>query len=303
MTPSNCCWMTTLAVLALCCGCASTSKDNTMVRENDRGEPLRVMSFNVRYGSAPDGANVWANRRALLLQTIRAFDPDLLGAQEALAFQCEELRDAMAGHAFVGVGRDDGKDKGEFSPVYYRASRFQQTAAGHFWLSETPEVPGSKSWDSAFPRMATWVRLRDRRDNSRELIFVNTHWDHAGPVARLRAAQIIRERIKSLAGPDVAVVVTGDLNCTEDDEPHAVLIGRGDDSLTLTDSYRAAHPDRHTDEATFHGFKGTIAGSRIDFVFHTSQYKTVEAEIDRVREGEVYPSDHYPVTAVLRARE
>ena len=263
--------------------------------------PIRVMSFNVRYGTAPDGANVWANRRALLMRTIRAFDPDLLGAQEALAFQCDELRHELAGHEFVGVGRDDGKSKGEFSPIYYRADRFQRIDSGQFWLSETPDVAGSKSWDSAFPRLATWVRLRDRRDDGRELLYVNTHWDHAGSDARLRSARLIRERIASLAGPGAAVIVTGDLNCTEDDEPYAVLIGRGDDALLLTDAYRATYPERQTDEATFHGFRGTIAGNRIDFVFHTSQFATLDAAIDRVREAEVFPSDHYPVTASLRS--
>ena len=292
-----------LALALLNVGCASSSKDPTMPRENERSEPLRVMSLNVRTGSAPDGANAWPNRRALLLRAVRDYDPDLLGTQEALAFQNDEIQRVLPGHGFAGGGRDDGKAKGEFSPIYYRTDRFELVASGQFWLSDTPEVPGSKSWDSAFPRIATWARLRDRRGGggaNRELLFVNTHWDHAGPVARLRAAEIIRARVKSLAGAGAAVIVAGDLNCTEDDEPYAVLTGRGDDALTLTDSYRAAHPERQTEEATFHGFKGTVAGSRIDFILHTAQLETVEAAIDRVSDGTLYPSDHYPVTATLR---
>ena len=271
-----------------------------MEPEQGGGEPIRVMSVNVRYGTAPDGANAWPNRRDLLMRTIRAFDPDLLGAQEALAFQCDELRGELSGHAFIGVGRDDGKLKGEFSPIFYRADRFERIDSGQFWLSETPDVAGSKSWDSAFPRLATWMRLRDRRSGGRELLYVNTHWDHAGPHARLHAARLIRDRITPLVGPGAAVVITGDLNCTEDDEPYAVLLGRGDDALTLADAYRAAHPERQTDEATFHGFHGTVAGCRIDFIFHSPQFRTCEAAIVRLREGEVFPSDHYPVTAVLR---
>jgi endonuclease/exonuclease/phosphatase family metal-dependent hydrolase len=141
-----------LALLLALAGCASPLKENRMEPQQRSAPPIRVMSVNVRYGTAPDGANVWANRRELLMRTIRAFDPDLLGAQEALAFQCDELRRELSGHAFVGVGRDDGKLKGEFSPIFYRADRFEWIDSGQFWLSESPDVPGSKSWDSALPR-------------------------------------------------------------------------------------------------------------------------------------------------------
>jgi endonuclease/exonuclease/phosphatase family metal-dependent hydrolase len=290
----------TVGLLVMIAGCAGPSKEQRMEPQQRSAPPIRVMSFNVRYGTAPDGVNAWANRRALLMHSVRAFDPDLLGAQEALAFQCDEVRTELVGHAFVGVGRDDGKAKGEFSPIFYRADRFERIDSGQFWLSEAPDVPGSKSWDSAITRLATWVRLRDRRDGGRELLYLNTHWDHAGPDARSHSAQLIRDRIAAIVGPGAAVIVTGDLNCTEDDEPYAVLIGRGDDALIFRDAYRAAHPERQTDEATFHGFKGTIAGSRIDFVFHSPQFETCDAAIDRVRTGEIYPSDHYPMTATLR---
>ena len=290
----------TVGLLVMIASCAGPSKEQRMESQQRSAPLIRVMSFNVRYGTAPDGVNAWANRRALLMSTVRAFDPDLLGAQEALAFQCDELRTELPGHAFVGVGRDDGKSKGEFSPIFYRADRFERIDSGQFWLSETPEIPGSKSWDSAITRLAMWVRLRDRRGNGRELVYVNTHWDHAGADARLHSARLIRDRIASLAAPGTAVILTGDLNCTEDDEPYAVLIVRGDDALILADAYRTAHPERQTDEATFHGFKGTIAGSRIDFVFHNSRLQALDAGIDRAHEREVFPSDHYPVTAILR---
>ncbi len=289
------------ALLLLCWGCANSSKDKPMPRTSDPDEPLRVMSLNVRTGTAPDGANAWPKRRKLLLRTVRAYDPDLLGTQEALKFQNEEIRKVLPGHRFEGVGRDDGGDDGEFSPVYYRAARFERVDSGHFWLSAKPHVPGSRSWDSAFPRLATWVRLRDRRNRTRELLFINTHWDHLGIIARLQSARIMRRQIRALAGPGVAVIMTGDLNCTEDSMPYAILTGRGDDALTLTDSYRAAHPERQTDEATFHGFKGTVAGSRIDFILHSPPFETTEAGIDRARDGERYPSDHYPVRATLRS--
>jgi len=124
---------------------------------------LRVMSFNIRCATAPDGPNVWANRRELFVQTVREFDPDIFGSQEVVGVQAPELREPFADFTFVGVGRNDGKESGEMSPILFRSKRFEMVASGHFWLSETPEVPGSKSWDAAITRIATWVRLRDRK--------------------------------------------------------------------------------------------------------------------------------------------
>ena len=298
--------MTMLALFSPACAGSSTGPDPGKADGGGGGAPLRVMCFNVRTSTAPDLSNAWANRREMLVRTIVAFDPDLLGLQEVMPDQAAYLREALAGYGFVGVGRDDGRAKGEFSPIFYRPQRFELLGAGHFWLSETPDVPGSKSWDAALPRIATWVKLRDRRAGEEpgagELLYVNTHWDHAGTLARLRSAAVMRQRIGSLVSPATAVIVTGDLNCTEDDEPYAILLGRGSDEPALIDSHRAAHPQRLTDEASFHGFKGTVAGSRIDFVLHSERLETVEASIDRTRENERYPSDHFPATAILRWR-
>jgi endonuclease/exonuclease/phosphatase family metal-dependent hydrolase len=293
-----------LSIVLFSPGAAGSSSAPTTDSSDDARRPrpddLRVMSVNIRYGTAPDGENVWPKRRELLFNSIKTFDPDLLGAQEVLDFQLDELQKAMPGHRFIGVGRDDGRSGGEFSPLAYRADRFEEVAHGHFWLSETPEKPGSKSWDSHFPRLTTWVKLSDRRDPKRApVLFLNTHWDYAGTRARENSAALMRDRIKQIS-EDSAVIVTGDFNCTEDDEPYSVLIGVGDDSLQLTDSYRAIHPDRQTDEATFHGFQGTEAGSRIDFILHDPHLRSVDAGIDRTHQRNRYPSDHYPITAVLR---
>ncbi|MCL4177599.1 MAG: endonuclease/exonuclease/phosphatase family protein [Verrucomicrobia bacterium] len=120
--------------------------------------PLKVMSFNIRYGAADDGTNSWPHRRYLILETIRTFDPDLLGMQEVLASQADYLKDNLPDYAFHGVGREDGVAQGEFVPVLYKRDRFEWVDAGHFWLSETPDVPGSKSWDSSLPRMVSWAQ-------------------------------------------------------------------------------------------------------------------------------------------------
>lgn len=265
---------------------------------------LRVMCFNIRCSSATgDGENHWSKRREIFFRTIDRFDPDLLGLQEVVFDQADEVRSHFAEtHTFVGVGRDDGKRKGEFAPTLFRTDRFVLVDQGYIWLSQSPEKPGSVSWDSALTRMATWVKLRDRRDSSRDpFIFMNTHFDHIGEVARLESARLLRKRLAELSdNGKLPVIFAGDLNCTEDDAPLPALL-RGDDHLAaLVDAYREIHPQREPNEQTFHAFKGAAEGSRIDFILHSQQFRATECEIDRSNERGRYPSDHFALTAVLQ---
>lgn len=262
--------------------------------------PLRVMSFNVRYATAPDGENAWEKRTDLFFETITRFAPDLIGFQEVLAVQYDAIATRMPGHAFAGVGRDDGARKGEFSSVGFRRDRFTLVASGTFWLSETPDTPGSKSWDAALPRICTWVRLRET-GTGRELVFANTHFDHRGKIARQEAARVLSERLGPIAA-GVPAILTGDFNINEDNPAYAVLTRPArPEWIPWIDAYRAVNPERRPDEASFNGFKDVKQGSRIDFVFHTRHFRATAATIDRSsREGR-FPSDHYPVTAVLEA--
>ncbi|MBI5692050.1 MAG: endonuclease/exonuclease/phosphatase family protein [Verrucomicrobia bacterium] len=260
--------------------------------------PLRVMSFNVRYGTAPDGENAWDRRRELFFETIERFQPDLIGFQEVVAFQYDAIAERMKTHGFSGVAREDGQRKGEFSSIGYRKDRFSVVAAGTFWLSETPEVVGSKSWDAALPRICSWVRLKEQATGG-EFVFANTHFDHRGVVARREAARVLSERLGPLAA-GVPAILTGDFNLTEDTPPYAVLVRpTRPEWIRWIDSYRVLYPERKPDEASFNGFKGTVQGARIDFVFHTKHFRATAAAIDRFARGGRYPSDHYPVTAVL----
>lgn len=262
---------------------------------------LRVMTFNIRYGTANDGENRWPNRRELVARTIREFAPDLLGMQEVLAFQAKFLQQQLPGYGFHGAGRDDGVEAGEFSPVMWRTARFERVDAGHFWLSETPDIPGSKSWDSSLPRMVSWVWLRDRKAGGREFIYANTHWDHRGKKARLESARLIRQRAAEVL-PDLPVILTGDFNTTEDLPPYALLVkGEGaSDGVILRDAYRVVHPQRIAEESTFNGWKPVLAGRRIDWILCSPPFRPVWSQINRAREGDRLPSDHYPVGAVLR---
>src|SRR4029078_8379233 len=143
-----------------------------------RSRALRVMSFNIRYAAADDGKNSWPLRQELLVDTIKAFDPDLLGTQETLPVQAEYLKEKLPGYTLIGVGSDNGKQRGEQSSLLFKKERFELADSGHFWLSETPDLPGSKSWDSALPRMVTWARLRDRSAGRRALTYLNPHVEH-----------------------------------------------------------------------------------------------------------------------------
>jgi endonuclease/exonuclease/phosphatase family metal-dependent hydrolase len=258
---------------------------------------LRVMNFNIRYSGGQDGARSWKNRQELCTATVRAFDPDLLGTQEVLADQYDDLLRLFPDYTIAGVAREDGVRKGEWAAILYRTARFEPLASGNFWLSETPDRIGSKGWDAAEPRICTWVRLRDRI-TGRTLLHANIHFDHRGVTARARSAELLASRLPLLAeqGP---VILTGDFNDDEDGDAYRTLLHpSAAPRLTLADTYREVYPKRTPDEATFHDFKGTVAGSRIDWILHTPHWTAASAGIIHP-EGDRYPSDHFPVAAVL----
>jgi endonuclease/exonuclease/phosphatase family metal-dependent hydrolase len=259
---------------------------------------LRVMSFNLRYATAQDGENDWDKRKEFLLEVIRKSNPDLLGTQEVLAVQADFLTENLRDYTLVGVGRDDGLRRGEFSAVLFKTARFELIDSGTFWLSETPDVQGSKSWDSWLPRIATWARLRDRQAQGREMCFLNTHWDHFGNRARIESAKLIQRWIADHSA-HCPTVVTGDFNAAEDHPAYRVLVS-DIAKPRLRDAYRELHPEAQGDEATFHGFSGKRLGKRIDFVLYTPEFKAIEAGIDVSNRDGRYPSDHFPVTAVLK---
>lgn len=261
---------------------------------------VKVMSFNVRFGTAKDGENHWEKRKDFLADTIKAFGPDLLGTQETLGFQRDFLAKRSEGYGVLGVGRDDGKETGEMMALYWRPERFEKTDGGHFWLSKTPEMAGSKSWDTSLPRMVTWLRLRDR-NGGKDILFLNTHFDHIGREARVESARLIRKKIVAL-GKDCSLIVTGDFNAAEGSEPYRVLFGRSaKEESPVLDTYRIAHPKKGEAEGTTTGFKaGPSKGGRIDWIAVSRDWKVVAAGIDRTEKGGRTPSDHFPVTAVVR---
>ncbi len=264
--------------------------------------PVRVMSFNIRYGAAKDGDQAWQERKDFLVETIATFGPDLLGTQETLTFQRDYLLAKLSGYGVLAAGRMDGKEEGEMTALFYRTARFNKLDGGHFWLSRTPEQPGKKDWDAAAPRMATWVKLRDKVDPAgKPVLFINTHFDNRGEEARAASARVIRQQIDRL-GKGCRLVVTGDFNAAEGSRPYQTMFGElhGQPS-PLQDTFRTAHPTPGEHEGTFSRFDASrTQGKRIDWIACSRDWEVRLAGIDRTSRDGRTPSDHLPVTAVLR---
>ncbi len=261
----------------------------------------RAMTFNIRFAGEGDrGQRAWANRADLVRDVIASSDPDIVGVQEALAEQVDWLQKAFPSHTLVGVGRIDGRRGGEATPILFRTDRYTLLASGHFWLSPTPNVPGSRGWDAACERMATWVRLHDRTDG-RTVLAVNTHFDHVGAESRRESARIVRAFIGSTRD-GAEVILLGDFNAPADgpnSDVHSMLCAPGSPAGGLQDAYRAVFPIPDATEATFCGWEGAIRGGRIDWVLVSEGWRAESAVIDRRMRGYQTPSDHYPVIVDL----
>jgi endonuclease/exonuclease/phosphatase family metal-dependent hydrolase len=269
--------------------------------------PIAVMTFNIRYGTADDGANSWPNRATMVIDVIRDRAPDILGLQEALRFQLDELGAALPEYREIGVGRDDGKTAGEYAAILVRRDRFQVEASGTFWLSDTPEVPGSMSWGNRIPRICTWVRLADAGTADRLEVY-NVHLDHESQESRERSAELIARHLAARQTPE-PVIVLGDFNAGEDNPVLRYLTGALDHiddgtvaSPRLMDTLRPFRRDT-AEFGTFNAFRGETGGAQIDWILVSDEWDVLEAAIVRTNIGGRYPSDHFPVTALLRYGE
>lgn len=284
---------------------ATTRPDSA--RTNDPAEAIRVMSFNVRYGTAKDGANAWPHRRDMVFDVIRDHQPDVIGMQEVLKGQLDQLLRALPEYKSLGVGRRDGIAIGEFAPILYRVDRFEVLEQGGFWLSDTPTVPGSTSWGNTIPRICTWAHLRDRR-TGRSFYFYDTHLDHRSPPSQQRSAEMIAMRIDQHPNPSDPVILVGDFNAAEDTTTIRYLKGEVDrayettkhppPSPQLRDTFRVVYPDAIA-VGTFNGFRGDRSRAKIDYVLVSDGIEVLSAAIIHASKDGRYPSDHFPVTATI----
>ena len=256
-------------------------------------EPVRVMSFNVRYDTATDGLDNWTHRRRLVADTVRYHDPDVVGVQEAMHHQLRELETLLPGYAWVGDARDTVARGGEHTAIGYRRDRFEVDATETFWLSETPERAGSVGWDATHPRVATWARLAERGGDGR-LVAMNTHLDHDGTRARREGIALALDRLTDVV-TDEAVVLGGDFNCVVGDPANDRADGyeladgrRLCDSRDLTDR-------RHGPTTTRTDFHDLLPGMGIDHVFVDEATDVDGWSAVTDRDDDHYASDHLPV--------
>jgi endonuclease/exonuclease/phosphatase family metal-dependent hydrolase len=250
---------------------------------------LRVASYNLRYNNAGDGADAWPNRKEMVKNLVQHYDFDVFGIQEGLRAQLNDVAELPA-YAFVGRGRDDGKEAGEHSAIFYKKARLQLLQTGDFWLSQTPDRPG-KGWDATCcNRICTWARFKDLQ-SGQVFYFFSVHFDHEGVEARRQSGQLMVRKIKEIA-QGAPVVCVGDLNSTPDTEQVKTLQG------ALGDAYQLTQRPAYGPVGTFNGFELTAPlRDRIDYIFVSRGSTVLDYSVltDSMRGH--YPSDHFPVVA------
>lgn len=258
-------------------------------------ESLRVMSYNIRYDSKSDAAkgHGWQVRKPEIVKLLNFYQPDIIGMQEVLKNQLNDLAEALPSYQSVGVGRDDGKEKGEFAPILYDATKFELEKSGTFWLSKNPEEPG-KSWDAALPRICTWAILKEK-SSDKEVHFFNTHFDHVGVEARKESAKLILKKIREISGGN-DFILTGDLNLTPDTEPIKIFVAAPEVNDSKEEAEITLGP-----KGTFSGFElGKLPlDRRIDYVFTSTNFNAKSNLVLNTTYGNNYPSDHLPVMVDL----
>ncbi len=282
-------WIGLLALVAACQGqgaAAGVPKNPT----------LRVMSFNLRYKGGDRPPNDWASRLPLAVEQIEAEQPDLIGTQEGLHSQLVDLERELDGYRWVGVGREGGR-RGEYMAIFYAAERFELLEHEHYWLSDTPEVVGSKSFGNGVVRMTTWARFIERASGE-EFVHVNTHFDHQVEEARVKSALLMVERDERFGSQ--RVIVTGDFNCRGGESTAwNTLVTEG----PYEDAWDTAK-ERGEPIATFHGWGPPREGDRrIDWILHRGSIELLSSKVCTYGRDGRWPSDHFPVLAELRLVE
>lgn len=260
-------------------------------------QPLNVMSFNIRYNAASDSLNAWPHRKDIVASQVLFHEAHIVGVQEALHGQMTDLKERLKGYGYVGGGRDDGKQKGEYSAIFYDSARLKVLQSETFWLSQTPNVPGAKGWDADFPRVVTWARLQDRKTGKTFFAF-NTHFDHMGVVARRESAKVLLQSVKRIAG-NAPAVITGDFNARPTDEPIQILTETGNPDR-LTDAKAVSATPHYGPTGTFTGFQAKERDNDpIDYIFIKNGFKVLKHATLSQTWGGRFSSDHFPVLAVL----
>lgn len=263
-------------------------------------DAIKVMTLNIRYDNPGDSLNAWPNRAAIVRNFIRNEEPDLLGMQEVLQHQYEFLDSALSDYGSIGVGRSDGAKGGEMNPVFYRKERFDMIRTKTFWLSGTPEVPGSKAWGAGLPRIVTWVELVDKNSHQ-HLFYFNTHFAHDSDSARVMSAGLLLSKVDSISS-DFPFVITGDFNMLPTSKGYEILTGPAESVPLLKDSFVISERNPIGPMYTFNGFTDKQGSGRIDYIFVKDGLKVLSHKTIIKKERRIYISDHWPVEAVITVK-
>ena len=277
-----------LAVIVLLTSCNSKPVD------------LNVMSFNLRYDNPDDSLNNWQYRKDVAAKTIKNQNTDIVGTQEVLVNQLNDLKSRLPEYNAIGVGREDGIEKGEYSAILYKKDRFKEIKSGYFWLSETPEVAGSKGWDGACERIATWAILEDI-SSKKQLFFINTHLDHVGKIARQEGVTLLLSRANALAN-GLPIIMTGDFNATPESDviKHVTDVNSPEHLIHSKD----IAVEKSGTDWTFHGF-GKVPMERrefIDYVFVSKGIKVAKHSVLPEKLDDTFISDHSVVVAQIEIK-
>lgn len=259
---------------------------------NGHSQTITVGTFNLRYDNPRDSGNLWKDRAPVAAALIRFHDFDVVGTQEGLKNQLEDLQKNLPDFAYYGIGRDDGQSKGEHSAIFYRKSMFTVLDSGSFWLSATPEKPGP-GWDARLNRICSWLKLKTKKGKKIFYVF-NVHYDHQGVEARKESSKLILQKIQQIAGKS-PVVFTGDFNGGHDAEWYL----RIKDSGIVKDAYTLT-ADPYTNNGSFNSFRvNNPSNEIIDHIFISDKFKVEKYGILTDTYHGHFPSDHYPVLVKL----
>jgi endonuclease/exonuclease/phosphatase family metal-dependent hydrolase len=260
-------------------------------------DAIQVMTFNVRYDNREDSSFAWKNRAGQVCGFLTSEKPDIIGMQEVLWNQYEVLDSALTEYSSVGVGRDDGIKAGELNPIFYRKERFELVRTITFWLSDTPEVPGSKGWGSSLPRIVTWLELVDKH-NKKHFFCFNTHFAHDSDSARIMSSKLLLKEVEKISA-GFPFIITGDFNMSPKSTGYKILTGPDESVPLLKDSFIISEKKPSGPSGTFNGFNNKNRTGRIDYVFVRNGMKVTDLKTIIKKEDGIYISDHWPVKATI----
>ena len=247
-----------------------------------------IMSYNIRYSTQNDNENWWEHRKEEVAQLIDYYSPEILGIQEGLDKQVKYLDTFLSNYSYVGVGRDDGKLKGEYAAIFYKHERLKLISTKTYWLSETPNEI-SVGWDASFKRVVTFGEFNDIQTKDTLYVF-NCHFDNIGKISRKKSAELILQIIEDKKITNKKVIVMGDLNCEPDDEPMELL------KVNLDDTYSSAATVTYGPVGTFNEFNTEmLLQRRIDYILVKNIEVKEYRHIDDRRKNNLFPSDHLPI--------